>query len=184
MTAYRLIIDANRCTGCGSCETACQLEHDLPPAVRPIRALALGPFPAANGWVMSFALAVCAHCAEPICVRVCPQGAMQQRPDGIVFSDPARCVGCRTCAAACPWSAPVLNTATGKIAKCDYCRERLDAGLAPACVLKCPTGALAFGPAGRLIQQRQRQDAERIAAAMPLDARRPSLLAEPVEGAR
>jgi Fe-S-cluster-containing dehydrogenase component len=109
---------------------------------------------------------------------------MQQGADGIVFSDPERCVGCRTCAAACPFAAPVLNTATGKIAKCDYCRDRLAAGLLPACVLKCPTGALSFGPAGRLIERRQREDAERIAAALPHDARRPVVLAEPAAGAR
>ncbi len=175
--AYRLLIAADLCTGCGSCEVACQLEHDLPPATRPIRALALGPFPTENGFVMTFSPATCAHCADPICVRVCPQGAMQQRPDGIVFSDPARCIGCRTCAAACPFGAPVLNTATGKIAKCDSCLERLEAGLSPACVLKCPTGALTYGAVGQLVQQRQRQDAERVAAAMPLDWRRPAVLA-------
>ncbi len=178
MTAYRLVIDAHRCTGCGSCEVACQLEHGLPPGVRPIRVLALGPLPAENGWLMRFMPATCAHCTDPICVRVCPQGAMQQRADGIVFSDPARCIGCRTCAAACPFAAPVLNTATGKIAKCDYCRERRDAGQQPACVLKCPAGALAFGTVAGLILHRQRQDAERIAGAMPLDARRPFVLAE------
>ncbi len=184
MTAYRLVVDISRCTGCGSCEVACQLEHGLAPSVRPIRVLALGPFPAENGWAMSFVPALCAHCTDPICVRVCPQGAMQQRADGIVFSDPARCVGCRTCAAACPYAAPVLNTATGKIAKCDYCRERVDAGQQPACVLKCPTGALAFGPVAQLIQQRQRRDAERIAAAMPVDPRRPARLTEPAGGVR
>lgn len=184
MMTYRLLIDANLCTGCGSCEVACQLEHDLPPETRPIRALALGPFPTENGFVMTFTPATCAHCADPICVRVCPRGAMQQRADGMVFSDPALCIGCRTCAAACPFAAPVLNTATGKIAKCDYCRERVDAGLQPACVLKCPTGALSFGAVGLLVQQRQRQDAERIAAAMPHDWRRKAALAEVSEGAR
>lgn len=184
MTAYRLLMDANLCTGCGSCEVACQLEHDLPPTVLPIRALAVGPFPTDNGFVMTFAPATCAHCSDPICVRVCPQGAMQQRADGIVFSDPARCIGCRTCAAACPYAAPALNTATGKIAKCDYCRERADAGLQPVCVLKCPTGALSFGAVGLLIHQRQRQDAERVAAGMPHDWRRKVALADVGEKAR
>lgn len=164
---YQLLVDPRLCTGCKSCEVACQLEHELPPEVKPIRVIPMGPFPTGNGFVMTFTPSTCVHCADPICVVVCPQGAMQQRGDRVVFSDPDLCIGCRTCAAACPFAAPVLNTIAGKIAKCDYCRERVDTGLQPACVIKCPTGALAFGEVGLLVERRQRQNAERIVAAMP-----------------
>ena len=165
--SYRLLIDERLCTGCKSCEVACQLEHNLPIGTRPLRVLALGPFQIEGALWMSFQPATCTHCANPICVQVCLQGAMQQGPDGIVFSDPDLCIGCQACAAACPTAAPVLNTQTGKIAKCDYCRERLAAGFQPACAEKCPTGALTFGAMGQLINQRQRLFAEQLAAALP-----------------
>jgi len=46
------------------------------------------------------------------------------------------------CAGACPWNIPQFNPDTGKAIKCDYCMDRVDAGLKPACVTKCTTKAL------------------------------------------
>jgi Fe-S-cluster-containing dehydrogenase component len=69
---------------------------------------------------------------------------MQKRADDIVISDPEICIGCQTCAVACPFGIPQLNPGQGKIAKCDGCADRVEQGLSPACVLACPTGALRF----------------------------------------
>jgi Fe-S-cluster-containing dehydrogenase component len=91
---------------------------------------------------------------------------MQKRKDGIVFSDLEICIGCQTCAVACPYGIPVLNEATGKIAKCDGCRDRIDAGLWPSCALKCPTGALSFGSATQTVQDKRHREALRIARAL------------------
>ncbi|MGC9022314.1 MAG: 4Fe-4S dicluster domain-containing protein, partial [Dissulfurimicrobium sp.] len=71
-------------------------------------------------------------------------GAMQKRSDGIVFVDQEKCIGCMACAGACPWGVPQFNPATGKAIKCDYCMDRVDQGLRPACVAKCTTHALKF----------------------------------------
>lgn len=88
----------------------------------------------------------CFHCEKPWCVAACPTGAMQKRgKDGIVFVQSASCVGCKCCITACPWGAPQWNPETGKVVKCDYCMDRLDAGLKPACVTKCVTHCLDFG---------------------------------------
>jgi Fe-S-cluster-containing dehydrogenase component len=71
---------------------------------------------------------------------------MQKRPaDGIVFVEPALCVGCKSCLGACPWGAPQWDAESGKVVKCDYCKDRVDAGLKPACVAKCLTHCLDFG---------------------------------------
>jgi len=68
---------------------------------------------------------------------------MQKRAkDGIVFVDASLCVGCKTCITACPWGAPQWNPETGKAIKCDYCKDRIDEGLEPACVTGCTTDAL------------------------------------------
>jgi Fe-S-cluster-containing dehydrogenase component len=91
---------------------------------------------------------------------------MQKRDDRIVFSDPELCIGCQTCAVACPYGIPVLNTDTGKIAKCDGCKDRVDLGLWPACALKCPTGALTFGVAIDVVQDRRQREALKVARAL------------------
>ncbi len=142
------------------------MEHDLPAAVLTVKVLQLGPFGQGNDLVMSFLSTTCFHCDRPACVAQCPTGAMQKRKDGIVFSDLELCIGCQTCAVACPYGIPTLNTATGKIAKCDGCKDRIDLGLWPACALKCPTGALTFGSVPNAVQDRRHREALRIARAL------------------
>ena len=123
-----LAVDGSRCIGCMACQVACKLEQGLPAGPLTIRIVRLGPFGRGHDLTMSFLPTTCFHCDKPACVYACPTGAMQKREDGIVFSDPQLCIGCQTCAVACPYGIPTLNTETGKIAKCDGCRERVDRG--------------------------------------------------------
>jgi Fe-S-cluster-containing dehydrogenase component len=68
---------------------------------------------------------------------------MQQRSsDGIVFVDQSLCIGCKACITACPWGAPQWDKEHGKVMKCDFCKDRVDLGLEPACVTGCTTAAL------------------------------------------
>jgi anaerobic dimethyl sulfoxide reductase subunit B (iron-sulfur subunit) len=97
-----------------------------------------------DGLTMYYQPATCNHCMSPACVLACPTGAMQKRDDDIVISDPEVCIGCQTCAIACPFGIPQLHTGAGKITKCNNCSERVMKGLSPACVLACPTGALSY----------------------------------------
>jgi molybdopterin-containing oxidoreductase family iron-sulfur binding subunit len=107
------------------------------------------------------ALALCNHCDNPPCVRVCPTKATFQREDGIVMMDFHRCIGCRYCMAGCPYGSRSFNfmdprkhlettnpdfpTRTkGVVEKCEFCAERLAEGKLPACV-EVSEGALAFG---------------------------------------
>jgi molybdopterin-containing oxidoreductase family iron-sulfur binding subunit len=106
-------------------------------------------------------LSLCNHCENPPCVRVCPTQATFKREDGIVLMDFHRCIGCRYCMAACPYGSRSFNfldprphieelnklfptRMRGVVEKCNFCAERLAAGLEPACV-KASNGALAFG---------------------------------------
>lgn len=162
LKANALMIEAFSCIGCQTCMAACKLEHELPAGPRPIVAIAIGPLQTDNGLVMPFWPATCYHCDRPACVSACPTGAMQKRGDGLVFSDPQLCIGCQTCAVACPFGHPQLNPATGKIAKCDGCRHRVDAGLWPVCVLACPTGALSYGAVRNIVDQRRRKEAVQV----------------------
>jgi Fe-S-cluster-containing dehydrogenase component len=146
-----LMIESSRCIGCHACEVACKLEHELPAGPRPVKVIQVGPSESGQGMQMRYESVTCFHCERPACVAACPTGAMQKREDGIVFSHPDLCIGCQTCAVACPFGIPELNPSTGKIAKCDGCRSRIDMGLWPACALKCPSGCLSFGCMERVI---------------------------------
>jgi anaerobic dimethyl sulfoxide reductase subunit B (iron-sulfur subunit) len=87
----------------------------------------------------------CNHCQNPICSQVCPTTAMTVREDGTVFVDQDKCVGCRYCEWACPYSAPQFNPETGHMSKCDLCADYRAEGEDPACVAACPSRALGWG---------------------------------------
>jgi Fe-S-cluster-containing dehydrogenase component len=159
LKANTLMVESSNCIGCHACMAACKLENELPAGPRPIAALKSGPLLTDKGLFAQHWPATCFHCDRPACVLACPTGAMQKRDDGLVFSDLELCIGCQTCAVACPFGHPQLNPATGKIAKCDGCRQRVDAGLWPACALVCPTGALGYGSAQQVVHQRRMQEA-------------------------
>jgi len=158
-----LQMDSSRCIGCFACETACKMEHGFPAEIHPIRGMMIGPLEQNGEFVLSFVPTTCSHCENPACVAVCPSGAMQKRDDGIVFSDLELCIGCQTCAVACPFGVPQLNPQTGKIAKCDGCKDRCADGLWPVCALRCPTGALIYGTPSRVVQDIRHKGALRVA---------------------
>jgi len=86
------------------------------------------------------------HCEEPICSRFCPLDVISKRSDGITVIDKERCNGCGICTYVCPYGALYI-TPEGKADGCDFCTDRLDAGLQPKCVEECPSGggAIIFG---------------------------------------
>jgi Fe-S-cluster-containing dehydrogenase component len=86
----------------------------------------------------------CFHCADPSCVSACPAGALHKRPDGVVEHIRSRCIGCAYCIQACPFHVPKASPAQHTMRKCSFCIQRIDFGKKPACVSKCPTGALTF----------------------------------------
>ncbi|AFM41239.1 Fe-S-cluster-containing hydrogenase subunit [Desulfosporosinus acidiphilus SJ4] len=106
-------------------------------------------------------IVMCNHCENPACVRACPTGATFKRADGIVTMDFHRCIGCRFCMGACPFSARSFNfcdprpyiedfnpdfpTRTkGVVEKCLGCYERLEKGEQPACA-EASNGGMIFG---------------------------------------
>ena len=145
------LINLDRCIGCRSCEIACKMEKELPAgSVRPMRVIELGPEKFGERIRYDFIPMNCFHCGRAPCVEACPTGAMQKREDGVVYVDGESCIGCRQCIRACPFGAPQYDPSSGKVVKCDLCMHRVDAGLEPACVAKCPTRAVIAGNAGEL----------------------------------
>lgn len=144
MNKYYLYHNTRRCIGCHACEVHCKTSKFLP--VGPIPCvISYPPLKSIRGIPRTeFTFRSCYHCDNPLCVPACPTSAMVKRADGIVYVDQEKCIGCMACAGACPWDIPQFNPDTGKAVKCDYCIERIDRGLQPACVTKCTTHALKF----------------------------------------
>ena len=165
MSKYELRHDEANCIGCLACEVHCKTNKQLGPGPDPCRVIALDPVEVDGLPRSHFVFMPCFHCEDPWCVRACPTGAMQKREkDGIVFVEDSLCIGCKSCIAACPWGTPQWDPATNKVVKCDYCMDRIDAGLQPACVTKCVTGCLSFGEANEVPDPRRERYARHILA--------------------
>jgi Fe-S-cluster-containing dehydrogenase component len=146
MSKYFMLQDQHKCIGCYSCEIQCKSNKKLPSGPNPCQVIPVGPEMINDQPRASYIFMPCFHCENPWCVAACPTGAMKRRDkDGIVFVDESLCVGCKTCITACPWGAPQWNPEIGKVVKCDYCMDRIDEGLKPACVATCLTRCLSFG---------------------------------------
>ncbi len=144
MNKYMIYLDTKRCIGCHGCEIHCKTHKDLPvgPILCEITHL---PLTLVKGVPRTeYFFRSCHHCEDPFCVTVCPASAMIKRDDGIVYIDQEKCIGCMSCAKACPWTIPQHNPLTNKAIKCDYCMDRVDEGLKPSCVSKCTAHALQF----------------------------------------
>ena len=165
MTSYGMVIDLRRCIGCDTCTIACKATNATSRGIMWNRVLKYetGKYPNSQ---LNFLPITCMHCEEPECEKVCPTGATTKRDDGIVVVDSDKCVGCRYCMVACPYAIRYffdeLQTyypdhitpyeeigykkhKLGTVQKCDFCLERVEQGLQPACVAACPANARFFG---------------------------------------
>jgi molybdopterin-containing oxidoreductase family iron-sulfur binding subunit len=160
-----MVVDLKRCVGCNACVVACKSEHNTPNGILFTTVLEkeMGTFPHCN---RVFVPVLCNHCDVPVCAQVCPTKATHKRPDGIVFIEYAKCIGCCACIEHCPYHVrtlvqdnrmlypdgatvfekPVAQQILNKVAsKCDLCYHRVETGQRPACVEVCPTKARVFG---------------------------------------
>lgn len=188
---WAMVIDMRKCLEqqekgkCNQCMAACHREHNVPDFGDNIKEEMKWiwqesydhVFPSQHNEFISEDvkekpfIALCNHCENPPCCRVCPTKSTWRREDGVVMMDPHRCIGCRFCMAACPFGSRSFNwgdprkapkelnpdfptnmnypTRTkGVVEKCNFCDERLGVGKIPACVETCQNinvHALIFG---------------------------------------
>lgn len=169
---YGMVIDKKLCIGCQTCATACKVANNTPKGIWWNRVLtdggptldtASGVYPDCH---LDYIPIGCQHCENPACVKVCPVGATWKDPEtGIVRQDYDKCIGCRMCMSACPytgvrsfnWEEPAfaLDFATGDVdapghqrhtvEKCTFCYQRIARGEVPACMELCPGRARFWG---------------------------------------
>ena len=154
MARWGMVIDLDRCTACQACVVACQAENNQPPPqagqARSGRSFAWmelitfveGRYPRVK---MGMLPRPCMHCEQPPCVKVCPVGATYKSEEGIIGQIYGRCIGCRYCTTACPYTVRYFNWYTpdwpepmrkglnpdvsvrqkGVVEKCTFCHHRL-----------------------------------------------------------
>ncbi|MHC4583974.1 MAG: 4Fe-4S dicluster domain-containing protein [Planctomycetota bacterium] len=98
-----MVIDLQRCTGCGGCVLSCKSENNVQRgnawASRKIKTV--GKFPNVR---FEFIPTLCNHCENAPCVKGCPTGAMHKGYGNITMHTPEKCIGCKTCMAMCPYN--------------------------------------------------------------------------------
>ncbi|HAN78854.1 MAG TPA: hydrogenase [Bacteroidales bacterium] len=161
---FVMVIDLAKCKNARACMAACQGAHHLHPHQHHINVLRMQDAEHTEPYFMP---KPCYHCDNPPCTKVCPVDATFKRQDGIVLIDNERCIGCRFCIAACPYSARVFNWSEplyvegdkdrpydvemnvpqkkGTISKCLFSADRLRQNELPYCVSACPNGVYWFG---------------------------------------
>jgi Fe-S-cluster-containing dehydrogenase component len=162
---FVMVVDLAKCKNALKCQQACNKGHYIT---------------GDNAWLKVYKMqesketapywmpTQCQHCDEPACVTVCPVDATFKRKDGIVLIDNERCIGCRFCMAACPYSTRVFNwsepeqpeiakdaeytpdycgspSVKGTVDKCDFCPHQIVKNELPFCVTACPNGVFYFG---------------------------------------
>jgi Fe-S-cluster-containing dehydrogenase component len=140
----RVFVDIDRCIACRTCSAACNYRNnefrstigygDLRENVRL-------PF-------------ICRHCDEPSCLAACPKDAIKKLDNGVIKRMNMLCIGCKSCALACPFGVIEPEVRSYIITKCDLCASRLKEEKEPACVLACPAGALTFEEAEEVSEKR------------------------------
>ena len=103
---FVMVIDLAKCKNARKCVTFCQSMHHIPEEQELIKVLAVKDREDAPPYWMP---KTCFHCDNPPCVKVCPVDATYKRLDGLVLIDNERCIGCKFCMAACPYSTRVFN---------------------------------------------------------------------------
>ncbi|MBL7873109.1 MAG: 4Fe-4S dicluster domain-containing protein [Cyclobacteriaceae bacterium] len=161
---FVMVIDLAKCKNARKCVSACQKMHHIPEDKEWLSIKLMKDSEAGSPYWFP---KTCFHCDNPPCVKVCPVDATFKRSDGLVLIDNERCIGCKFCMAACPYSTRVFNwdepevsptvaalsyspetsvpSKVGTVEKCDFCPDMVREGKLPDCVTACPNGVFYFG---------------------------------------
>ena len=152
-----ILVDTTRCIGCGACVAACKEVNGLPQ--NEDTELTADTLNVVESHAGVFVRKFCMHCQDPTCASVCPVGALRKTAAGPVTYEADRCMGCRYCMMACPFSIPRYEwkLALPKVKKCTMCAARQAEGQQPACTEICPVQASIFGERSELLAEAEKR---------------------------
>ena len=161
-------IDTSRCTACRGCQVACKEwhEHKAVPTLQ--RGTHQNPphFTPFNFKIVRFSEHKidgrikwlffpdqCRHCLVPPCKDAAdayvPGAIIRDEATGaVLYTDLTKKLTidqAQQVIDVCPYNIPVRDTDSGMLTKCDWCIDRQRAGMKPACVKTCCTGAMNVG---------------------------------------
>jgi len=156
-TTRAILVDITKCIGCRSCEQACKQIHGFP--MDSETKLSPTAFTVVEERGDRFVRRMCMHCQDPACASACLVGALKKTAAGPVTYDAAKCIGCRYCLVACPFSVPRYQWSklVPYVTKCDLCAGRQAKGQPPACVEACPVQASIAGDRDEILEEAQRR---------------------------
>jgi len=128
--AKQLLVKLDTCRDCPECVISCSYPHH--------------PVNCGVAWLREVAQyeLTCRRCEERACIDACPVEALTELDDGRLKRFNMRCIGCRSCAHACPFGTLAPGALLFRDSLCDLCQDRcVDV---PTCVATCPYGALAY----------------------------------------
>ena len=139
------VFNPDKCCACSACMMGCMDQNDIDLAAggscyRKTFDQEIEEADGSNTCV--YLSAACMHCTDAPCIDACPAGCLGKDPEtGFTVYDNTNCIGCKSCAMACPFGAPRFGR-DGRLKKCDGCAQRVKHGMQPACVRVCPFDAL------------------------------------------
>lgn len=128
----RLLVDAEKCSGCRFCEMVCSFHHKkrFSPSLSRVTVIK------EDKYGLDYPI-FCHQCDPCPSITACPAGALTRTELGIVTVDEEACTGCGACVEACVFDAVKLDESSKPLI-CDLC------GGEPVCAERCPTKALIF----------------------------------------
>jgi formate dehydrogenase iron-sulfur subunit len=152
-----ILIDITKCIGCRSCEQACKEIHRFPKETE--AKLSPTALTIVEDHGERYVRRMCMHCQDPACASACLVGALKKTAFGPVTYDSSKCIGCRYCLVACPFSVPRYEWTklVPFVKKCDLCAARQVKGEAPACVETCPVQASIVGWRDEILEEAERR---------------------------
>jgi formate dehydrogenase iron-sulfur subunit len=183
MADKSFFIDTTKCTACRGCQIACKQWNKLPatethnwgsfqnPPDLSFETFKLVRFTeVVSGGKLRwyFFPDQCRHCMIPPCKDTAEgyvQGAIikDDATGAVIYTEKTRQLDFSAFEAvrqSCPYNIPRLDGATGLVAKCTMCIDRVGNGLLPACVKACPTGTMNFGDRSAMVELANKRLAE------------------------